>query len=81
MEVPLNEIPASPDVLRIWLDTKTGQHFSLHTTWSDPAAWGILLVDIARHVARAYADEGVDYDQSLDRIKKGFDAEWSSPTT
>ena len=81
MEVPLNENPASTEILRVWSDTNAGQYFSLHTTWNDPAAWGILLVDIARHAARAYANEGADYDDILDRIKKGLDVEWSSPTT
>ncbi len=49
--------------------------------WSDPAAWGILLVDIARHVAIAYQGaDGRDANVVLARVKAGFDAEWTCPT-
>jgi hypothetical protein len=37
-----------------------------------------LLVDLARHVAQAYAQgEGADPAQVLARIREGFDAEWT----
>jgi hypothetical protein len=52
----------------------------LRTNWSDPAAWGLLLVDIARHASLAYEREGRDRAETLARIREGFDAEWSSPT-
>jgi hypothetical protein len=49
--------------------------------WRDPAAWGIMLVDLARHVASAYQQlEGRKLDDTLARIKEGFDAEWGYPT-
>jgi hypothetical protein len=54
---------------------------TLKTQWDDPGAWGLLLVDIARHAAQAYARNGVGRDQALARIKELFDAEWSRPTT
>jgi hypothetical protein len=39
-----------------------------------------MLVDIAKHVAKAYSNEGHNQDVVLKRIKELFDAEWSSPT-
>lgn len=42
--------------------------------WEDPAAWGILLVDIARHVAKSYGNST----QALSRVRAGFDAEWDA---
>jgi hypothetical protein len=39
-----------------------------------------MLVDVARHAAKAYAKEGQDPEVVLARIRQIFDAEWSSPT-
>jgi hypothetical protein len=43
--------------------------------------WGLLLVDIARHAARAYARES-DYteEEALTRIVEMFEAEIARPT-
>ena len=58
------------------------QHISLRTgIWDDPAAWGIMLADLAKHVADAYQQEkGFDRCRSLRRIKAALDAEWVTPT-
>src|ERR1700742_4492725 len=47
----------------------------------EPDMWGLLLVDTARHAARAYARES-DYteDEALTRIVTMFDAEIARPT-
>ena len=69
------------EMARVWhADGK--QHVSLNAPgWKDPAAWGLLLVDIAKHVAEAYAQaEGRDKQEVLSRIKAGFDAEWKAAT-
>ena len=43
--------------------------------------WGLLLVDIARHAARAYAREsGYTEDEALTRILDMFEAEVARPT-
>jgi hypothetical protein len=70
--------PEAVELIRVWVaDGK--QHVSLATeVWEDPAAWGIMLVDLARHVASAY--EETPYAASLERIREGFDAEWEHPT-
>ena len=70
----------SDSILSVSLIPSGGQEFRLQTTWSEPGAWGILLVDIARHVAQAYSNEGYDFENALFQIKAGFDAEWLSPT-
>jgi hypothetical protein len=39
-----------------------------------------MLVDVRRHVAKAYAKKGRDEAETLQRIRDLFDAEWSDPT-
>jgi hypothetical protein len=69
------------ELLRVWA-AEGSQHVSLATgIWNDPANWGIMLVDLAKHIARAYQQEtGSPYAKSLHRIKDGIDAEWHTPT-
>ncbi len=69
------------EIARIWV-ASGDQHVVLRPdVWEDPAAWGILLVDLARHAARTYhQSEGHDLPKTLSRIKAGFDAEWGTPT-
>jgi len=68
------------EVMRIWTAPGEGPHVTLRTTWEDPAAWGVMLVDVARHAANAYAKEGWKRAEALAQIKALFDAEWASPT-
>jgi hypothetical protein len=63
-------------------------HLSLRRGFNDPGAWGLLFVDAARHVARAYAhDKIVSEEEALERIRHGFETairqppEGSSETT
>jgi hypothetical protein len=69
------------ELARIWA-AGGKQHVSLATgIWDDPAAWGIMLVDLAKHVANAYAQTtGAMESETLQRIKEGFDAEWNTAT-
>lgn len=54
----------------------------LPTVWSDAAAWGLLLVDIARHVANAVGKESQsDPSIVLSRIRAGMNAEWDRFTS
>jgi hypothetical protein len=71
---------AAVEVLRVWASPGAPQQVTLRTTWDDPGAWGLLLVDVARHAAKAYANEGRDPDEALSRIRDLWDAEWSNPT-
>jgi len=73
--------PKAREIARIWA-AGGAQHVSLQTRlWDDPAAWGIALVDLARHAADAYQElEGMPASDSLERIRRAFDAEWAHPT-
>jgi len=73
--------PNAIEVARIWA-AHGQQHVHLRSgLWEDPGNWGIMLVDLARHVANAYEQDGRgDYFEVLARIRDLFDAEWDSPT-
>lgn len=48
------EDPKAIEVIRVWV-AKGGQHVSLNPlAWKDPQVWGIVLADLAGHVANAY---------------------------
>jgi len=56
-------------------------HVSLRRAFDDPEAWGMLIADVARHVARIYATEGnFPEQQTLERVRAIFNAEMDSPT-
>jgi hypothetical protein len=68
------------ELARIWA-ADGAQHVSLRADcWDDPFAWGMMLVDLANHVANAYQQMGRDRSEALARLKEGFDAEWAAPT-
>ena len=69
------------ELLRVWV-AQSGQHVSLLPgVWEDPAAWGIMLADLAKHVAISYEQNaGFDPQKTLLRIQSGWDAELGSPT-
>ncbi len=53
-----------------------GLHISVRRAFDDAQAWGMVLADIARHVARIHAMEtGTSEDLTLDRIRNMLDAE------
>ena len=72
--------PKAVEVLRVWAAPGEAQQVTLNPIWKDAGAWGLLLVDVARHAAEAYAQEGLYRVATLARIKELFDAEWSDPT-
>jgi hypothetical protein len=73
--------PSARELVRVWA-ARGAQHVTLATgLWRDPGTWGIVLADLARHVARAYEQTGaVESGKALDRIREAFEAEWSHPT-
>jgi hypothetical protein len=89
MKVDKSELPVPPtlrdaqkamEMVRVWI-VDGHQHVVLSPNlWSDPAAWGLMLVDLARHVASAYQAQGQDRATVLQRIREAIDAEWSFPT-
>jgi hypothetical protein len=72
--------PEAVEILRVWAAPGSPQQLTLRTCWKDPGAWGLLLVDVARHAAQAYEREGRDPKAVLERIRELFNAEWSCPT-
>jgi hypothetical protein len=58
-----------------------GLSIAFTRAFEEPEMWGLLLVDIARHAARAYARES-DFteEEALDRILEMFGAELERPT-
>jgi hypothetical protein len=73
---------ASFEVLRVWI-AEQGQHVSIQSgAWEDPFAWGIVLADLARHIALAHKlqSQTADPDAFLDRLLEGFHAEIDNPT-
>ena len=58
-----------------------GLSIAFQRAFDEPDMWGLLLVDIARHAARAYARES-DYteEDALERIVEMFEAEIARPT-
>jgi Domain of unknown function (DUF5076) len=68
------------EVLRVWAVPGQPQQLTLRTTWKDAGAWGLLLADIARHAAKAYANEGQNAAEVLARIQQLMNAEFSGPT-
>jgi hypothetical protein len=58
-----------------------GLSIAFTRAFDEPDMWGLLLVDVARHAARAYARES-DFteQQALARIIEMFEAEIARPT-
>jgi hypothetical protein len=58
-----------------------GLHVSLRRAFDDPEAWGMLIADIARHIARVYAKESaMSEDDVLERVRAIFEAEMDAPS-
>jgi len=58
-----------------------GLHVSLRRAFDEPDAWGMLIADLARHVARIYAKETpMREDEVLERVRRIFEAEMDAPT-
>jgi len=68
------------EILRVWAAPGQPKQLTLRTTWKDAGAWGLLLADIARHAANAYANEGQNSAEVLARTQQLLNAEFSQPT-
>jgi hypothetical protein len=85
----INTLPIPPfvqeaggtEVLRAFVDSGNGLSVMFQKAFDTPATWGVLLVDIARHVARGYAGgDSARETAALEEIRRLFDAEWDRPT-
>jgi uncharacterized protein DUF5076 len=90
MSYPKDELAAPPaaaadarsfEIARLWVADQA-QHVALRTdVWPDPAAWGVVLAELARHVALAYQRrDGHDLEDALERLLAGFHAEIEGPS-
>lgn len=76
----INEAERAMEIARLWIVDKNLQVVLNTCLWSDPGAWGLLLVDLARHVSKAYEGQGKDGEEVLTRILDAFNAELRHPT-
>ena len=68
------------EVLRAFV-VDGGLSIAFQRAFEEPDMWGLLLVDVARHAARAYAGESTYTEQeALARILDMFEAEIARPT-
>jgi len=58
-----------------------GLHVSLRRAFDDVEAWGMLIADVTRHIARIYATEStLTEDEVIERVRSLYSAEMDSPT-
>lgn len=69
------------EIIRVWIANKD-QHCTIKMgVWENPAAWGILLADLARHIANTFEIESRSQKTiALQKIIEAFDVELRSPT-
>jgi len=72
--------PAAAEVLSAWI-VDGGLQVAMQRAFDEPDVWGLLLVDVARHAARIFEQEGVMSEaEALERIRKMWSAEIASAT-
>jgi recombination DNA repair RAD52 pathway protein len=73
---------SAAELIRAWVTANGDVHVTIKTdVWQDPAAYGIVLADLARHIANGFnQSQGKDVDDALRRVVEGFSAEVVSPT-
>ena len=69
------------EILRVWIAHRR-QHVTIKMgVWDDPTMWGMMLADLAQHIAIAFEqDEGREIQETLRLIRDGFQMEMSHPT-
>ncbi len=79
--------PNAWELLRVWV-AERGLHCSMkigvyeeNGPLPEDTAWGVILADVAKHVADALSKEGVrNRDTALSEISRSFAAELQQPT-
>jgi hypothetical protein len=72
--------PSAVELLRAWLVGDTLQCALRADVFEDPASWGEVLADLARHVASAVGeDSGADPEATLGLIREAFVQELAAP--
>jgi hypothetical protein len=71
--------PDAMELLRAWLIGEA-LHCSLRADiFEDPASWGAVLADLARHLASAAQESGADPTATLQTILSSFVQELTAP--
>lgn len=70
------------ELIRVWI-AEQNQHVSLRPgVWTDGLHWGMMLADLAQHIANAECmnNKKLDRREFLERIRDGFDEEMDAPS-
>lgn len=68
--------PKAFELVRAWV-AEGDLHVSLQMGgWDDPTAWGVVLADLVRHVARFYAEQKrMNPEQTMARVRAAMESE------
>ena len=71
---------ASFELIRVWVAQQSQQISLRPWVWSDPAAWGVMLADLARNIVQVHVenDEDLDAEPFVAALLEGFDTEIES---
>src|SRR5436309_842887 len=76
-----NHANAAHELMRGWLIDNRLVCSLFPSAFEDPAVWGVLLADIANHIANALEEcEGANRAAVLAVIRRAFEVEMQSPT-
>jgi hypothetical protein len=70
------EDPAAFEILQVW-GAKNEQHVTIFwDLWDDPSTWGIMLADLAGHIANAlFQERAIPKAETLREIRTVFNKE------
>jgi len=71
--------PDAVEVLRVWA-APGRPAIDVAGMLEGAGAWGLVLADVARHVAQAYGREGRNPEEVFSRVIEFLNAELESPT-
>jgi hypothetical protein len=71
---------ASFELLRVWVAQQSQQITLRPGVWQEPAAWGIMLADLARNIVQVHAENDAELDSEafVAAMLEGFDTEIES---
>ena len=74
------EDTASFELLRVWVAHQAQQVTLRPGIWQEPAAWGVMLADLARSIVKIHVenDDELEAEAFLSGLLEGFDSEIES---
>jgi hypothetical protein len=68
---------ASFELIRVWVAEQSQQITLRPGVWSDPAAWGVMLADLARNIVQVHVENDAELDAEafVAALLEGFDTE------